>query len=61
MVPLEPQEDRLKHCVNLVSVVMTTEVGQPVEEGIRGHCFYKTFLVTSDCQQRMEPLGNFPT
>ena len=57
---LEPQEDRLKDSVNLVSVVLTTEVVKRVEEHVSG-CFYKNFLTTSDCRQRMDPLDNFLT
>ena len=58
-IPLEPQENRLKECVNSVSVVRSTEVGQWVEERVSGHSFYKNLLTTSDCQQRVDLLSNF--
>ena len=41
-IPLEPQEDRLRDCVNLVSAVLT-EVIHRVEERLAVIFFTKTF------------------
>ena len=44
---IRTQEDRLRECVNLVPVVLTTEMHKLVKECVSSHSFYTNFFNTT--------------